>query len=601
MATPVAPSLPTRLPSLAAIGSFDGTTDAERWLEKVQWAFQLVNDGHDADPNTFVRAINMSLERAAATYVDSSAHLKSIVSLASQGAATQSDLATFQRCLKDRYCPTVVDVQPDYFTSVEFRQSYDEPLAAYHSRVINTLQRAGGRDRPLNNADPLSPLETTTLRDYVNRFVRGLYDKSVMQEAIGQSVLISDSLRSAFEIVQRAGSIQGVKTDIARQDARDAKITLMEAYIQRQSGCPASEELSRAYKLPAGLIDVWGGSQASLVPVDTLMAQLQPSMSHLGIRGSWTDSVTEHQCSHSHPCSAPPAQTAPQPVSYTVPGRRDASYRPDIVAPVSRSNQLELKPATESTNQYINGSVPLPRGGACFRCGIAGHYPANCSAPSDNLLQKWEVAWLKSMMLQPQKHDRTWVPDRVHARSALIYLNSDELDYEVGSESSRGCASVTARFATIEACPEFVWNDPHPIRLATRQASLSATVEDADDEGEPPLPDTLMNSLLLADPPTRESIAQGALWVMTLLSQTAPPSKKRKGMPLSEMLDESVPETVPLVREKLVKQNARALSEIWGREGLGPIDWKALASRIAVPIFLMDLWQISPELSKQFR
>ncbi|KAG6191895.1 hypothetical protein E4U10_004358, partial [Claviceps purpurea] len=320
MATPVAPSLPTRLPSLAAIGSSDGTTDAERWLEKVQWAFQLVNDGHDADPNTFVRAINMSLERAAATYVDSSAHLKSI---------------------------------PDYFTSVEFRQSYDEPLAAYHSRVINTLQRAGGRDRPLNNADPLSPLETTTLRDYVNRFVRGLYDKSVMQEAIGQSVLISDSLRSAFEIVQRAGSIQGVKTDIARQDARDAKITLMEAYIQRQSGCPASEELSRAYKLPTGLIDVWGGSQASLVPVDTLMAQLQPSMSHLGIRGSWTDSVTEHQCSHSHPCSAPPAQTAPQPVSYTVPGRRDASYRPDIVAPVSRSNQLELKPAAESTNQYI--------------------------------------------------------------------------------------------------------------------------------------------------------------------------------------------------------------------------------------------------------
>ncbi|KAG6142538.1 hypothetical protein E4U28_002681, partial [Claviceps purpurea] len=56
-------------------------------------------------------------------------------------------------------------------------------------------------------------------------------------------------LRSAFEIVQRAGSIQGVKTDIARQDARDAKITLMEAYIQRQSGCLASEELSRAYKL----------------------------------------------------------------------------------------------------------------------------------------------------------------------------------------------------------------------------------------------------------------------------------------------------------------------------------------------------------------
>ncbi|KAG6279552.1 hypothetical protein E4U47_003169 [Claviceps purpurea] len=88
---------------------------------------------------------------------------------------------------------------------------------------------------------------------------------------------------SQVGIVERpvaAGSIQGVKTDIARQDARDAKITLMEAYIQRQSGCLASEELSRAYKLPAGLIDVNGGSQASLVPVDTLMSQLQPSENH---------------------------------------------------------------------------------------------------------------------------------------------------------------------------------------------------------------------------------------------------------------------------------------------------------------------------------
>ncbi|KAG6186248.1 hypothetical protein E4U36_000790 [Claviceps purpurea] len=58
--------------------------------------------------------------------------------------------------------------------------------------------------------------------------------------------------------------------------AMDAKITLMKAYIQRQSGFPASEELSRAYKIPAGLVDVWGGSQAGSVPVDTL----RPSFSH---------------------------------------------------------------------------------------------------------------------------------------------------------------------------------------------------------------------------------------------------------------------------------------------------------------------------------
>ncbi|KAG6106093.1 hypothetical protein E4U31_001026 [Claviceps sp. LM219 group G6] len=78
-----------------------------------------------------------------------------------------ADLVTFQRYLKDWYRPTVVDVQPDFFMSVELQQDYDEPLAAYHSRVVNTLQRAGGRDKPLNNAEPLSSLETNILRDYI--------------------------------------------------------------------------------------------------------------------------------------------------------------------------------------------------------------------------------------------------------------------------------------------------------------------------------------------------------------------------------------------------------------------------------------------------
>ncbi|KAG6144759.1 hypothetical protein E4U28_001885 [Claviceps purpurea] len=174
----------------------------------------------------------------------------------------------------------------------------------------------------------------------------------------------------------------------------------------------------------------------------------------------------------------------------------------------------------------------------------------------DDLLQEWEVAWLKSMMLQPQRYDKTWVLDRVHARSALIYLNSDELDYEVGSsESSRGSASVTARFVTIEASPEFAWNDdPQPVRLATRHAGLCATVEDADDEDESEPLETIKGSLQLADAPTLESVARGALWVMTLLSGAVPPSKKKKGMPISEMLDDQLPEAVPLVREKLVRR-----------------------------------------------
>ncbi|KAG5924892.1 hypothetical protein E4U61_005739 [Claviceps capensis] len=40
-------------------------------------------------------------------------------------------------------------------------------------------------------------------------------------------------------------------------------------------------------------------------------------------------------------------------------------------------------------------------------------------------------------------------------------------------------------------------------------------------------------------------------------------------------------EPVPHFDKTTAKKNARALSEIWGREGLGPIDWKVLARRIS--------------------
>ncbi|KAG6223011.1 hypothetical protein E4U22_000884 [Claviceps purpurea] len=105
----------------------------------------------------------MALERPAATYVDSSENLRHI------------------RFLTDRYCPTVVEIQPDYYPNVDFYQEYDEPLTVNHSRALTTLHIAGGRDKPLSTTDSLSPLESHTFRDFVNRFVRGLYDKASCQ------------------------------------------------------------------------------------------------------------------------------------------------------------------------------------------------------------------------------------------------------------------------------------------------------------------------------------------------------------------------------------------------------------------------------------
>ncbi|KAG6036917.1 hypothetical protein E4U19_002935 [Claviceps sp. Clav32 group G5] len=64
------------------------------------------------------------------------------------------------------------------------------------------------------------------------------------------------------------------------------------------------------------------------------------------------------------------------------------------------------------------------------------------------------------------------------------------------------------------------------------------------------------------------------------ISEAAAASEKHQGMSIAQLLDP-------------------ALSEIWGRGGLGSIDWKALASRVSVP--LMESCQISSELSRESR
>ncbi|KAG6115533.1 hypothetical protein E4U13_002667 [Claviceps humidiphila] len=91
-----------------------------------------------------------------------------------------------------------------------------------------------------------------------------------------------------------------------------------------------------------------------------------------------------------------------------------------------------------------------------------------------------------------------------------------------------------------------------------------ATVKDVTDEDLPLRP---IQSLEGLDEDTPESVAQDALWTMTLISEASPPLDKRESMSVTDMIDEDelpLPLSVPLVREKTVKGNARAFSEIWG-------------------------------------
>ncbi|KAG6044614.1 hypothetical protein E4U17_000495 [Claviceps sp. LM77 group G4] len=107
----------------------------------------------------------------AATYVDSSEVLRSIVSRAGRGSASQDDLADFQRALTDRYRPNFVDEPALTSSNFEMRQGDEEPLFAYHTRVVSLLRRAGGKDKPSGDEAPLSPSEKYILNDFIQRFI----------------------------------------------------------------------------------------------------------------------------------------------------------------------------------------------------------------------------------------------------------------------------------------------------------------------------------------------------------------------------------------------------------------------------------------------
>ncbi|KAG5949205.1 hypothetical protein E4U58_002014 [Claviceps cyperi] len=133
------------------------------------------------------------------------------------------------------------------------------------------------------------------------------------------------------------------------------------------------------------------------------------------------------------------------------------------------------------------------------------------------------------------------------------------------------------------------------------------TIEDADvvedittteDIADDDLPLRPIQSLEGVDEDTPESVAQDALWTMTLVSEASPPLDKRESMSVTGMVDEDeipLPLSAPLVREETVKGNARAFSEIWRCEGIGPVVLKGLVA------FLMQPWMINRELPTQVR
>ncbi|KAG6200628.1 hypothetical protein E4U10_002042, partial [Claviceps purpurea] len=173
---------------------------------------------------------------------------------------------------------------------------------------------------------------------------------------------------------------------------------------------------------------------------------------------------------------------------------------------LSPRSHMRDRPYVQPESQRINTSTgPLHCHEASFAIDVVFQVILLQSVlplPS-GLLRSWEVAWLKSMSIPPTRDDGTWVPGRVNAWLAQIYLGRDiRDDYEPEDAVDTG---VVARYLAVEPqsepldseCQQLVRYGEliraRPMKTCTeevdaRRASMQPRVEEVTDEEDEEFP-----------------------------------------------------------------------------------------------------------------
>ncbi|KAG6131820.1 hypothetical protein E4U38_003691 [Claviceps purpurea] len=203
------------------------------WLKRLRSSYLRANNGRDVGPSEFIQAIDSALGGEASEFVCGNPLLDQIVDQADDFTATQDDLVMFENALRDRFdVGAEVGVARDGpFLNVA--QGDGESLDAYHGRVLAFFRARGGRDKPVSPDQPqLTLFEVTGVNKLIHRFVLGLRDKSLAHDAIDHGVLMSDSFRSALQIVKESsGRLDVIKANVARAMAQQARLSMIDGWF----------------------------------------------------------------------------------------------------------------------------------------------------------------------------------------------------------------------------------------------------------------------------------------------------------------------------------------------------------------------------------
>ncbi|KAG6018532.1 hypothetical protein E4U40_000190, partial [Claviceps sp. LM458 group G5] len=342
-----------KLPSMREIGTYDGKIPAERYFRRLGHTLKHVNDGQHVDSSTYISMFELALDGDAAVFAETSIQIRSIMSRASEGAASDKDLEDLQRTFSSRYPPAAEKKETVIWADIDVRQAEGENLAGYFNRVLNFYQCAGGQEKSTTSSESLSPSERFMLHQFISKFIRGLHDKTLMQEAVGQRALAASSLREAHDIVHEAATVLELKASLACLSARDARMSQLEELIRVQNGCSADEMISRSFT-----------PSYPPVAVDSFCAQVPPPIAEFVMDGGEKGPIPQQPHASPFVIYQQPLNRAYQehyrPLQYRSNQQR-YKYNTSANADACRNPCVEpvLPPVAETTNQYVVETASL--------------------------------------------------------------------------------------------------------------------------------------------------------------------------------------------------------------------------------------------------
>ncbi|KAI6245779.1 hypothetical protein HI914_06265 [Erysiphe necator] len=524
-------------------GRFDGQkVTPSRWLTRLNMDLKKASL---KKPEYFFEAIDILFEDKAANWLDTSPRWRKVVY--DKENATERDVNDFKKAICTYFKSN--QEQTDHNIHSDLRnlaQGPNEPLEKYYQRSLDILSRSHCRDEPLAESgdECLKPLKVVFLSGVITAFIEGIH-----YPELRSNVLFKASNTKKNELEQ-----------------------FREMYSQ---GRPVSATVARL------------GQQHYVEPERqySLRNDLPSSQLYHGHINNY-DRAPRYQTSNNYSNM----QLMNQSLENKRPENQGSSQNPRHNDPKNyRGNDTKLLPPKNlSRNPYVNGSrswnqslKPL-----CIRCGTVGHASPKCGSHANSLLENWEQAYLKEMVFSMDASMCMLQINDSHPQSVgkdYRELNTwrenmtpqvEELGFEdFGRTKSQECV--------------IGFNDEN--RKSTQVDSNCITGEGSSYQDETSVESDALNNFC--------KLSKLAAY----LNEGEKPRKHGR-VDIEDFLNQDQP--IPKSAKKAYRRGQRALQhlrEIVGRSGKGPINYTKLAEEIRVNVSLLDLFQMSPELSRAFR